>query len=70
MDSMSDADFRGARIRAFFLRVLGALSGHSRDLLAFEFRAREPAPGRAGLPGRQDGPRRSDHRQRRSLPGF
>ena len=36
MNSMSDADFRGARIRAFFLRVLGALSGHSRDLLAFE----------------------------------
>ncbi len=36
LDSMSDADFRGARIRAFFLRVLGALSGHSRDLLAFE----------------------------------
>ena len=36
LDSMSDADFRGARVRAFFLRVVGALSGHSRDLLAFE----------------------------------
>ena len=36
IDSMSDADFRGARIRAFLLDVLGALSGHSRSLLAFE----------------------------------
>lgn len=36
LDSVSDSDFRGARVRAFFLRVLGALSGHSRDLLAFD----------------------------------
>jgi hypothetical protein len=36
IDSMADADFRSARIRAFLLNVLGALSGHSRDLLAFE----------------------------------
>lgn len=36
IESMSDADFRGARARAFFLRVLAALSGHSRDLMAFE----------------------------------
>jgi len=33
---MSDADFRGARARAFFLRIVGALSGHSRALLAFD----------------------------------
>jgi hypothetical protein len=36
LDSMSDADFRGARARAFFLRIVGALSGHSRALLAFD----------------------------------
>ncbi len=36
LDSMSDADFRYARVRSFFLRVLGALSGHPRDLMAFE----------------------------------
>jgi hypothetical protein len=36
LDSMSDADFHNARARSFFLRVLSALSGHSRDLMAFE----------------------------------
>jgi len=36
IDSMSEADFQGARIRAFLLNILGALSGHSRSLLAFE----------------------------------
>lgn len=36
LSSMSEADFSAARVRAFFLRVLAALSGHSRDLLAFD----------------------------------
>ncbi len=36
IDSMADSDFRSARIRSFFLNVLAALSGQSRDLLAFE----------------------------------
>ncbi len=35
-DSMADADFRGARIRSFLLNVMGALSGKSRDLMAFD----------------------------------
>jgi hypothetical protein len=36
LESLADADFRSARIRAFLLDVLGALSGESRDLLSFE----------------------------------
>lgn len=36
LDSLADADFRAARIRSFFLHVLSALSGESRDLLAFD----------------------------------
>ena len=35
-DSMSDADFRSARTRSFLMSVLGALSGHPRDLMAFD----------------------------------
>jgi hypothetical protein len=33
---MSDGDFRNARIRAFLLSVIGAVSGERRDLMAFE----------------------------------
>jgi hypothetical protein len=36
IDSMADADFHAARVRSFFLNVLAALSGKSRDLLAFD----------------------------------
>jgi hypothetical protein len=36
LESLSEADFRAARVRSFLLRVLAALSGHSRDLMAFE----------------------------------
>jgi hypothetical protein len=35
-DLQSDGDFRRARMRAFFRRVLSVLSGQRRDLLAFD----------------------------------